>query len=62
MTDMRIQSEQLNFDGKSLVFKVSGAAGGDYAGTLTLSADGKKLKGVAKYEGFKIRMELEKQK
>jgi hypothetical protein len=48
-------------DEKGLSFRAVGSSPQELEATLTLSKDGAKLRGFGKYEGFKLRMEIEKQ-
>jgi hypothetical protein len=52
---------QLEFDGKVISFRTSGTSAQELEASLNLSSGNSRLKGFGKYEGFKVRMELEKQ-
>jgi len=45
----------------ALSFRVSGASPQELEATVSLISGGKKMRGFGKYEGFKLRMELDKQ-
>jgi hypothetical protein len=51
----------LSFDGSALSFRAVGASPQELEASINLTSGGMKLRGFGKYEGFKLRMELEKQ-
>ena len=56
-----VELRHTTFDGKTIGFRAPGASALEFDAALNLSSDGAKLRGFAKYEGFKFRVELEKQ-
>lgn len=44
-------------DGKNLMFSASGRSGAEFKATANVAADGSKMRGNARYEGFGVRFE-----
>lgn len=52
--------KELGFDGKVISFRVKGEGGSTLSATLKLNEAGTDLKGMCKFEGFTVRVEVKR--
>jgi hypothetical protein len=52
--------KEVGFDGKTLAFRTKGEAGSTLAATLKLNEAATDLKGMGKFEGFTVRVEVKR--
>ena len=52
--------KELGFDGKVLTFRTKGAGGSTLTATLKLNEAATELKGMCKFEGFTVRVEVKR--
>lgn len=59
--DQPVALRNVEISGNTLTFSASGTSGADFTASAKISADGSKMRGNARYEGFGVRFEARPQ-